>query len=91
MQKELTSKQAQILAIALEKAREGKSATKVVEMAMFNLGMRPYGEVGEKVSHTGLKYQDTEGGIWPGDPVIILERGWSLDGKPVIKAPVRSA
>ncbi len=79
---------------ALENAERGKSLVDSLEVAMFNLGVRPLGVVGEKASFQSRMHEGVEAELLPGEEVEIVKPGRRLgedsDMVVLVRAVVRA-
>ena len=80
------------LAFAWRESRSDETRQSL-EQAMFNSGLRRFGNPGDAVEFDGLTHE-TAGSLLPGDKAVIESPGWKLDRKGrsrvLIKAKVRS-
>lgn len=89
---DLSPEQAKHLILALMRARKGKEPLIELESAFVNLGGFRFGEVGETVTYEPTIHNDLEGGLLPGDSVIITQSGLRHDActSNLVKADVRN-
>lgn len=85
----LTPLQAKHLGIALIRARKGKDALLELESAYVNLGGEKFGKEGESVEYDATIHNDVDGGLIPGDPVIIIRPGIRCGASGIVKADVK--
>ena len=90
---ELSPYGAGLIANAMDKARQGISAGLLLETLASNLGMESFGTAGSTAVFNFTEYEDTVGGLLPGDDVLVVEPGWKLGDKIVrrIKVSPKSA
>jgi len=86
---ELRPDQAKHLGIALMRARKGKDPLVELESAAINLGGVRFGEVGETTSYDATIHNDLDGGLLPGDPVVVVRPGLRYGGANLVKVDVR--
>jgi Holliday junction resolvase-like predicted endonuclease len=78
----------------VELLQEQLSDSKVresVETLAFNLGIRPIGSLGAVTGFDPAFHEDTVGGLFRNDQVIILISGWSLGSHVLTRAKVKAA
>lgn len=65
---------------------------KALERLLLFTGAKPLGDVGQTVPFDGIRHA-TEDDVWPDDPVVVEEAGWTFGdmGRVYEKARVRSA
>lgn len=80
---------AKVLKVAFDNVDQDTAALPLLESIAFNLGMAQLGTAGERVQYDPLLHEDTIGGLLPGDQVEVIRKGWSLHGRPVVKARVK--
>jgi hypothetical protein len=85
----ITDEGARHIAIAFQKADEGFAAKDILALTARNLGLTPLGSKDENVQFNPLQHEDTQGGLLPGDSVVILESGWLCGKTVVMRAKVR--
>lgn len=90
-QSPLSPESAAILGLALRKSRKGKDALIELESALVNIGVERFGEIGTTVTYDPLQHDDTDGGLIPGDAVILTASGFRYSGKVIVKASVSVA
>ena len=78
---------------ALDESTDADSLRESLEVALFNLGVRPLGSVGDKTKFESRLHEGQESGVVPGDAVEIVNAGRCL-GKGeemlvLVKAKVR--
>jgi hypothetical protein len=82
---------ARYVALAFEKAGQGFDAKDILAMTARNLGLSPIGKKGETTSYDPLRHDDIEGGLLPGEAVLIEQEGWAIESETVARAKVRKA
>jgi hypothetical protein len=87
----VTTEGARHLALALEKAEQGFAAKDILTVTARNLGLSLIGKAGEVVSFDPLQHDDVQGGLVPGDSVVIEEAGLAIRQEPLIRAKVKRA
>lgn len=90
-QLQVTMEGARHLAVAFEMVAQGFAAKEILTAAVRNLGLTPIGKNGEAVSYRPLHHEDVDGGLWPGDAVVIQENGWAVRQETLIRAKVKRA
>jgi hypothetical protein len=87
---EITYQGAKMLAIAVENANRGFPAKEILSCLCFNLGLIRFGnQIDKQIVYNPIEHEDIEGGILPGEPVVVLEPGWMYKTDVLIRAKVR--
>lgn len=60
-----------------------------LQAMLFNSGAREIGPVESEVIFNPLLHEDTIGGLWPEDKVMVIRVGWKYGGKVIIRAQVK--
>jgi len=84
----LSSSQGTTVCIAIEKLRGQPQALAVVEAMAANLGLGYFGTERETVAFDPLVHEDTVGGMVPGESARLLQSGWKLGDKVILRATV---
>jgi len=87
----LSREQAKLLGIAIMRARKGKDALAELESAFVNLGVARFGREGERVAYDAIIHNDLDGGLLPGDEVLVKRSGFRLGKTVLVKADVTGA
>lgn len=82
---------ARYVALAFEKVEQGFAAKDVLAVTARNLGLSPIGKKDETTSYDPLRHEDIEGGLLPGEAVLIEQEGWAIESETVARAKVRKA
>jgi hypothetical protein len=77
------------IALAFRKAAEGFGTLEILTFTAKNLGMTPFGAVGEKVTFNPFQHEDAAGGLLRGDAATIAEHGWKLGNDIAMRAKVK--
>ena len=80
---------ARYVALAFEKAEHGFPVKEILAVTARYLGLSPIGKSGETVRYEPLRHEDIDGGLLPGESVVVLESGWSFNDEAVMRAKVR--
>ena len=88
---QVTLEGARHLALAFGKAAQGFAAKDILTVTARNLGLSPIGKKGDAVLFNPLQHEDVEGGLVPGNPVVIDEEGWAVRQEALIRAKVKRA
>ena len=80
---------ARYVALAFEKVDQGFPAKEILSVTARYLGLSPIGKNGETVCYEPLQHEDVDGGLLPGEFVVVLESGWSFNEEAVMRANVR--
>ncbi|HEV2693036.1 MAG TPA: hypothetical protein VG347_09105 [Verrucomicrobiae bacterium] len=86
---QLTIEGALNIAAAFRKAGEGFGTFEILTFTAKNLGMTPFGTVGESVVFNPFQHEDIAGGLLRGDSAIITESGWKLGNDIAMRAKVK--
>jgi hypothetical protein len=78
------------IALAFEKADQGFAAKDILSVTARNLGLLPIGKKDDTAPYDPIMHEDTDGGLVPGEPAIILESGWSINHEAVLRAKVKT-
>jgi hypothetical protein len=84
----LSPESASILGLALRKSRKGRDAITELESALVNIGVERFEVAGSSAIYDPLVHDDIDGGLLPGDRVIVSASGFRFNGKVIVKAPV---
>jgi hypothetical protein len=79
------------IALAFEKVDQGFPPKEILSVTARHLGLLNIGRRDEVVSYDPLKHDDTEGGLIPGDTVVILEPGLAFNNEAVLRAKVKKS
>lgn len=77
------------IALAFEKVDQGFSPKEILSVTARHLGLLNIGRHDEVVPYDPLKHDDTEGGLVPGDTIVILEPGLAFNNEAVLRAKVK--
>jgi hypothetical protein len=88
---QLTIEGALNIATAFRKAAEGFGTVEILAFTAKNLGMTPFGTVGESVVFNPFQHEDVAGGLLRGDQATIAESGWKLGNDIAMRAKVKGA
>ena len=77
------------IATAFRKAAEGFGTIEILTFTAKNLGMTPFGTVGESVVFNPFQHEDISGGLLRGDTAAITESGWKLGNDIAMRAKVQ--
>jgi len=80
---------ARYIALAFEKADQGFPTKEILGVTARYLGLLQIGKNGEAVRYEPLQHEDVDGGLLPGELVVVLESGWSFNGEAVMRAKVK--
>ncbi len=80
---------ARYIALAFEKADQGFPVKEILSVTARYLGLSPIGKNGEIVRYEPLQHEDVDGGLLPGESVVVLESGWSFNEEALMRAKVR--
>ena len=86
---QLTIEGALNIATAFRKAAEGFGTVEILTFTAKNLGMSPFGTVGESVVFNSFQHEDVVGGLLRGDRATIAESGWKLGNDIAMRAKVK--
>lgn len=86
---QLTIEGALNIAMAFRKAAEGFGTVEILTFTAKNLGMSPFGTVGENVVFNPFQHEDVVGGLLRGDQATIAESGWKLGNEIAMRAKVK--
>ncbi len=86
---QLTIEGALNIATAFRKAAEGFGTVEILTFTAKNLGMSPFGTVGESVVFNPFQHEAVAGGLLRGDQATIIGYGWKLGNDIVMKAKVK--
>jgi len=86
---QITFDGARRFAVAFEKVRQGSSAADLLSTTAKNLGLSIINAKGEQAPFNPLEHEDSQGGIRPGDLVLVLEPGLKYQNTVVLRALVR--
>jgi hypothetical protein len=77
------------IALAFEKVDQGFPPKEILSVTARHLGLTPIGRRNEIVPYEPLKHDDVEGGLVPGDSVLIVDPGLSFNNESVLRAKVK--
>lgn len=77
------------IATAFRKAAEGFGTIEILTFTAKNLGMTPFGTVGESIVFNPFQHEDIAGGLLRGDKAMIAESGWKLGNDIAMRAKVK--
>jgi hypothetical protein len=86
---QLTIEGAINIATAFRKAAEGFGIGEILTFTAKNLGMLPFGTVGENVVFNPFQHEAVGGGLLRGDQATIVESGWKLGNDIAMRAKVK--
>jgi hypothetical protein len=86
---QLTIEGAQNIAMAFRKAAEGFGIGEILTFTAKNLGMSPFGTVGENVVFNPFQHEAVSGGLLRGDQATVIETGWKLGNDIAMRAKVK--
>jgi hypothetical protein len=86
---QLTIEGALNIAVAFRKAAEGFGTIDILTFTAKNLGMTPFGTMGESVVFNPFQHEDIAGGLLRGDKASIIESGWKLGNGIAMRAKVK--
>lgn len=76
------------IAVAFEKAEQGFGAKDILAVTARNLGLSTIGKNGDEATYDPLRHEDIEGGLVPGETVLIEQEGWAINEETVARAKV---
>lgn len=85
---QITFDGARRFAVAFDKARQGLSAADLLSTTAKNLGLIIINAKAEQVPYNPLEHEDSQGGIRPGEVVMVLEPGLKFQNTVVLRALV---
>jgi len=86
---QLTIEGALNIATAFRKAAEGFGIVEILTFTAKNLGMSPFGTVGEHVVFNPFQHEDVSGGLLRGDQATVVETGWKLGNDIAMRVKVK--
>jgi len=85
---QITFDGARRFAVAFDKARQGLSTADLLSTTAKNLGLTIINAKGEQVPYNPLEHEDSQGGIRPGEVVMVMEPGLKYQNTVVLRALV---
>jgi hypothetical protein len=85
----ITADGARRWALAWEEADQTGQPLAQLETLGYNLGLRTIAEIGKQITYSPSVHEDIEGGLLPGNEVVVVACGWTFQGKPIVRARVR--
>ena len=85
----ITQRGAEFVVDALEETMVSGSNQESVAALAFNLGLRPIGVAGEETKFDPKRHEDTCGGLFRDDGVVVVKPGWGLSGEVIARAKVK--